>query len=62
MKAKFFEFESDFAQDSIKCIPMIVRFKLDACGIKLRLSEWSRMSAEERQTLVNLPVENHRDL
>jgi hypothetical protein len=44
----YFKFESDFAEPNIKCIPMIVRFKLDACGIKLTLTEWSRMSVDER--------------
>ena len=28
---------------------MIVRYKLDACGIKLKLSEWSRMTPQERE-------------
>ena len=47
----FFRFESDFVESHIRCIPMIVRFKLDACGIKLKLAEWSRMTAQEREHL-----------
>ena len=47
----FFKFEEDFVEHNIRCIPMIVRFKLDACGIKLKLAEWSRMTQEERQEL-----------
>lgn len=47
----FFRFEEDFVESGIRCIPMIVRFKLDACGIKLKLSEWSRMSEKERRHL-----------
>jgi hypothetical protein len=47
----FFRFEEDFIEANIRCIPMIVRFKLDACGIKLKLAEWSRMTAEERNHL-----------
>jgi hypothetical protein len=47
----FFEFEEDFAADNVRCIPMIVRFKLDACGIKLKLSEWSKMTIDERMRL-----------
>lgn len=35
----FFAFESDFV-DSLRCIPMVVRYKLDTCGIKLKLPEW----------------------
>jgi len=47
----YFGFEEDFVEDNIRCIPMIVRFKLDACGIKLKLNEWSRMNAAERKVL-----------
>lgn len=50
-EAVFFRFEEDFIGDGIRCIPMIVRFKLDACGIKLKLSEWSRMTSEQRMYL-----------
>lgn len=47
----FFNFEEDFVEANIRCIPMIVRFKLDACGIKLKLAEWSRMTTAERAHL-----------
>ncbi len=50
----FFEFEADFAS-SLRCIPMIVRYKLDTCGVKLKLSHWNHLSASERQTLVRQP-------
>ena len=45
----YFAFERDFVDANIRCIPMIVRFKLDACGIKLKLAEWSRMKPVERE-------------
>jgi len=48
---KFFKFEEDFVEPDIRCIPMIVRFKLDACGIKLKLAQWSRMTPMERDLL-----------
>lgn len=48
----YFKFEEDFIEDNVRCIPMIVRFKLDACGIKLKLEEWYRFNVEERNTLV----------
>ena len=48
---EYFNFEEDFVEKNIRCIPMIVRFKLDACGIKLKLAEWSKMNAEEREDL-----------
>ncbi len=47
----YFDFEEDFVEDNVRCIPMIVRFKLDACGIKLKLSEWSKMQISERKIL-----------
>lgn len=50
----FFEFEADFV-DSLRCIPMQVRYKLDTCGIKLRLSDWYQITQAEREALVILP-------
>lgn len=50
----FFQFESDFV-DSLRCIPMQVRFNLDTCGIKLKLHHWNQLPAEARQALVDLP-------
>ncbi|MEH2296396.1 nitrate reductase associated protein [Nostoc sp.] len=49
----FFEFEADFV-DSLRCIPMQVRCKLDTCGIKLKLSDWNQMTKAEHQALVEL--------
>jgi len=49
----FFQFESDFVQ-SLRCIPMQVRYKLDTCGIKLKLDQWHRFTPEERTQLVTL--------
>ena len=51
----FFKFENDFVESGIRCIPMIVRFKLDACGVKLKLAEWSRMKSRERSWLAIAP-------
>jgi hypothetical protein len=48
----FFQFEADFVE-SLRCIPMVVRYKLDSCGIKLKLEHWHRLSSSERQQLVN---------
>ena len=49
-KVMYFAFERDFIEAN-RCIPMIVRFKLDACGIKLKLAEWNRMKPVEREHL-----------
>jgi hypothetical protein len=52
--AEFFQFEADFVE-SLRCIPMQVRMKLDTCGVKLKLSHWHQFSQEERQKLVKMP-------
>ncbi|WP_016948945.1 nitrate reductase associated protein [Anabaena sp. PCC 7108] len=52
--AELFGFEADFVE-SLRCIPMQLRYKLDTCGIKLRLSEWNQLTLAERQALVELP-------
>lgn len=63
----FFQFETDFV-DNLRCIPMQVRFKLDTCGIKLKLSDWTCFSPSERQAIVNQPcttpaeIQAYRDL
>ncbi len=47
----FFQFEADFVE-SLRCIPMQVRMKLDTCGIKLKLHQWHLFTQDERQALV----------
>ncbi len=62
----FFEFELEFV-DSLRCIPMQVRLKLDTCGVKLKLTQWSKFNQAERQELVDRPcatpeeVKSYRD-
>jgi hypothetical protein len=51
---QFFKFEEDFV-DSLRCIPMQVRLKLDTCGVKLKLSDWNPLTPAERQILVDTP-------
>ncbi|NJN21059.1 MAG: nitrate reductase maturation protein NarM [Leptolyngbya sp. RL_3_1] len=53
---QFFQFETDFVA-GLRCIPMQVRFKLDTCGVKLKLSHWNQFSQSERQALVTLPCD-----
>ena len=52
---EYFRFEEDFVEDNIRCIPMIVRYKLDMCGIKLKLREWSHLQPLEREALAAMP-------
>lgn len=64
--SKFFQFEAEFV-DSLRCIPMQVRFNLDTCGVKLKLSHWHQFNEEEKKLLINLPCntkdesKNYRD-
>lgn len=53
---RFFKFEEDFMEDNIRCIPMVVRFKLDTSGIKLELSLWHQLPLSERTHLAELPA------
>ena len=57
---KIFSFESDFV-DSLRCIPMQVRLKLDTCGVKLKLDHWHKFSHEERLSLLTLSCETEQD-
>ena len=51
---QLFAFESEFVS-TLRCIPMAVRLKLDVCGIKLSLRQWSRFTHEDRRRLLALP-------
>jgi hypothetical protein len=56
-----FDFERDFA-GSLRCIPMSVRLKLDLCGIKLSLRQWSRFTADDRRRLLDQPCEGPAEI
>lgn len=56
-----FEFETDFA-GTLRCIPMIVRLKLDLCGVKLSLRQWSRFDRDDRARLVADPCESDSEV
>lgn len=49
-----FEFEQD-GRYPLRRIPMVMRFNLDACGIKISLTAWITLSRDEREELVMLP-------
>ncbi|MCG9893013.1 MAG: nitrate reductase associated protein [Thermosynechococcaceae cyanobacterium MS004] len=61
MEPVFFKFESDFIA-SLRCIPMIVRYKLDICGIKLKLEQWSQFSQSDRHQLAVLPCDHPEEI
>ncbi len=56
-----FQFEQDFA-DSLRCIPMSVRLKLDLCGIKLKLHQWAQFSTAQKQQCVDWPYQAAQDM
>lgn len=62
LEVEYFQFEQDFMEDNIRCIPMIVRFKLDVCGIKLKLKEWSKLTTDEREQLALRPTETIHEI
>ena len=51
---QMFAFESDFVA-TLRCVPMAVRLKLDLCGIKLSLRQWSRFTRDDRYALLVRP-------
>lgn len=59
---EYFNFEEDFIEKNVRCIPMIVRFKMDAAGIKLKLADWSKFKPEERIKLAVMPSETEEEL
>lgn len=58
---EFFEFEADFVE-SLRCIPMQIRFKLDTCGIKLKLPQWHQLTQSDRTLLVDLSCTTSADV
>jgi len=61
IETRFFAFESDFV-DSLRCIPMVVRYKLDTCRIKLQLADWARFSHREKDRLAELPCHSTEEI
>lgn len=61
MDAVYFDFENDFV-DTLRCIPMIVRYKLDTVDKKLQLAEWSRLTPQEKQILAEMPCASHAEI
>ncbi len=65
--ADFFQFETDFV-DSLRCIPMQVRYRLDTCGVKLKLHQWNLFTLADRAELVDfdpqtaVEIDQYREL
>ena len=58
---EYFDFEGDFIEKNIRCIPMIVRLKMDSAGIKIKLEEWSKLAVEERIDLATRQCSNDEE-
>ncbi|GAB4148608.1 MAG: nitrate reductase associated protein [Cyanobacteria bacterium J069] len=56
-----FQFEQEFA-DSLRCVPMRVRYCLDTCGVKLKLRHWHALSLSDRQLLLDLPCQSAAEI
>lgn len=61
IKSGGFQFEQEFI-GSLRCIPMLVRLKLDTCGVKLKLNHWNQFTQVERQTLVTMACDSPEDV
>lgn len=57
----FFQFEADFVE-SLRCIPMQVRYKLDTCGVKLKLQHWHQFATSDRERLVTHPCSTPQEI
>jgi hypothetical protein len=59
--ADFFQFETDFV-DSLRCIPMQVRYRLDTCGVKLKLHQWNLFTLADRAELVDFDPQTELEI
>jgi hypothetical protein len=56
-----FQFEQD-KYYALRRIPMAMRIKLDLCGVKLSIRDWSKFSREDREALADMPYESQQQL
>jgi hypothetical protein len=59
-----FQFEAEI-YESLSCVPMQARRKLDAAGIKIHLAQWQQLSRGERLMICHAPADTadeHRAL
>lgn len=50
-----FKFEGDIAE-SLECVPMSVRRKLDTIGLKISLKQWQALPRSDRLAICHLPA------
>lgn len=56
-----FQFEQD-KYYALRRIPMAMRIKLDLCGVKLSIRDWSKFSREDREALAGMCYESQQQL
>jgi hypothetical protein len=56
-----FQFEQD-GYYPLRRMVMVIRFKLDACGIKLSIHDWSKLSRQEREHLAKMPYDTAEEV
>ena len=55
-----FKFEAEI-YESLNCLPMAARRKLDAVGIKLRLAQWEQLGRGERLMICHAPADSEEE-
>ena len=55
-----FKFEDEVHQ-SLSCVPMAVRRKLDQAGVKISLEQWQTLRRGERLAICHLPTESDEE-
>ena len=58
----YFNFEEDFVEENVRCIPMLVRFKMDVAGIKMHLKEWSKLPVWVRMELASKNTDTQQEV
>src|ERR1700684_962065 len=55
-----FKFE-DEGYNSLACVPMAVRRKLDRVGVKVSLEQWQALAQHERLAICHLPTDSEEE-
>jgi hypothetical protein len=55
-----FEFEAD-VYESLNCLPMAARRKLDALGLKVHLAQWEQFGRGERLMICHAPADTEEE-
>jgi len=55
-----FKFEDDM-HESLQCVPMAVRRKLDRVGLKIGLAQWKELGHGERLAICHIPTDSREE-